>query len=66
MRRVDQIVASGKLFCLLELLDQETDQRAFRMPEDQACADLIVDRKQIELSTEPPVITSLRFFQPVR
>ena len=65
VRRVDEVVAAGELLRLLELLDQEADQGALRVPEDKAGADLVGDGEEVEFLAEPAVVAPLRLFQPV-
>ena len=62
MRRVDDLVAALELLLLLELLDLVADHRAARMPKDQAWPDLIIDREEIEVAAQSPVISPLCLF----
>src|SRR5215213_2078381 len=64
MRRIDEIVAAGELFLLLELLHQIADHRPLRVPENETGADLLVHGKEIELASKTAMIAALGFLQP--
>ena len=61
MWRVDQIVAASQLLFLFELLDQEADDRALWMPQNQPRSDLLVDRVEVQLAPQTPVIAPSGF-----
>src|SRR5690348_13424916 len=62
VRRVNKTVSATLKLLFKELFHLVADDAALRMPEDQALAIVIVDRKEIELASKSTVVTLLSFF----
>jgi len=65
VRREDLRIALLVEFLGDEVLERATDQRAFRLPEDQTLADGFVDVEKLQLATEAAVVALLRFLKTV-
>ena len=59
----DELIAPLQVFLLLEVFKKVTEQGAFRVIDDETCADLIGDAEKVELFAEPPVVPLLDLFE---
>src|SRR3990172_1624619 len=48
MRRIDEVIAVPEMLFAPEVLDECADQRAFRMPQDEAAAYLVIHAEEIQ------------------
>ena len=64
MRRIHEIVAVLLMLVAPEVLDGLPDERAPRMPQDQAAAHFIGQGEQIQVLAEFPVVAPLDLFEP--
>src|SRR5712691_664037 len=62
MGRVNKTVVALNQFLAQIVFHLLADNSAFRMPEDQALTVLLLDRKEIELASQSPMIALLSFF----
>ena len=60
MGGVEQFIASLEVGLPPELFDQQPHARSARMPEHQASAGLVFDRKEVKICPQAAVVTTLR------
>src|SRR3990172_11197577 len=63
MGRIDEVVAVPEMLFAPEVLDEFADQCAFRMPQDEAAAHLVVHAEKIQIAAQTAVIPPLRLLK---
>src|SRR5574337_33565 len=63
MRRIDEVIAVLKMLLAPQILNELSDQRPFRMPQNEPAADLIMHAEEVQITAQTPMVTPLRLFQ---
>ena len=60
---IDRLIAALAQALADEVLDDAADERALRMPEDEAAAGVLFDREEVEFGPELAMVALRRFFE---
>ena len=66
VRAVDRLVAAPHDLAADEILDHLAELRSLRVPEGEPGADQLVEREEIQLAPQRPVVALLGLFQPAQ